>query len=312
MKASEAAVSAEEVFASLHGCAIALLVLCVLHVLSMSGLVGLVPACSILFCSYRPGQIYVYHRGGWLRFLLILTAVISAISGFVTLLAAVYTKSLVPPIAEACDGCEAESAREVPTIPFVGSAVNVPFVLDSPFAEFERSESGWHAPATSSPLLSLGRALFSAAAPMTPLVLGGNHISWHGDVPLQQQTVTAAASLASSDAAAHPGDATSLAASSANASGASDAASERTQTRLEECVPESGPLKGQSLTRSDCDEVLNGTRITFSWCIFNTLFELGICIFSSMIAHMVGVILSMGRPNMGQPRYDESSSLVGS
>jgi len=193
MKSSEAAVSAEEVYASLHGCAIALLVLCVLHVLSVSGIVGLVAACQILFCSYRPGHVYVYERGGWLRFLLVTTAIISGLSGFVTLLAAVYTKSLMPPIAEACDGCDSEEAKDVPTIPFMGSSVNVPFVLDSPFAEFERSDGGWGAPATSSPLLSWGRALFSAAVPMTPLVLGGNHISWHGDVPLQQQSVAAAA-----------------------------------------------------------------------------------------------------------------------
>ena len=341
MKSSEAAVSAEEVYASLHGCAIALLVLCVLHVLSVSGIVGLVAACQILFCSYRPGHVYVYERGGWLRFLLVTTAIISGLSGFVTLLAAVYTKSLMPPIVEACDGCDSEDATDVPTIPFMGSSVNVPFILDSPFAEFERSDGGWGAPATSSPLLSWGRALFSAAVPMTPLVLGGNHISWHGDVPLQQQSVAAAASPAASDAvaaaaslassdaaaatdaaataaspgssdAAPPADASLWEDFSANASRASDAAKERTRRRLKTCVPESGPLMGQQLTRSDCDEVLNGTHVTFSWCIFNALFELGICIFSSIIAHMVGVILSMGRPNGSQPRYDESSSLVGS
>lgn len=307
MKRSEAAISAEEVYASLHGCAIALLVLCVLHVLSLSGVVGLVAACQILFCSYRPGQLYVYERGSWLRFLLITTAVISGVSGFVALLATVYTTSLVPPITEACDGCNTEEGRVLPTTPFMGSA-SVPFVLDSPFTEFERSDGGRGPSSTSSPLLSLGRALFSAAVPMTPLVLGGNHISWHGDVPLQQQADAAAASPASRDVAPPP----SLAVSTANSSGASDAATERARRRLETCVPESGPLQGQTLTKSDCDEVLNGTRITFSWCLFNALFELGICIFSSIIAHMVGAIVSMGRPGGSQFRFDESSSLVGS
>ena len=47
--------------------------------------------------------------------------------------------------------------------------------------------------------------------------------------------------------------------------------------------------------------------------LYQMLVEIvGICIFSSIIAHNVGVILSMGRPNGSQPRYDESSSLVGS
>ena len=78
--------------------------------------------------------------------------------------------------------------------------------------------------------------------------------------------------------------------------------------RLKKCVPESGPLEGQPLTRDQCDELLNTTGATFFWCFFNALFELGIFIFACLVAIKIKTILNLVGPSLAP--YSESSNLV--
>ena len=285
--------SADEVYSSLHGCTIVLLVLSILHCLMLSGILGIITAAMILCCASRPGAAGIYASGKCFLGTAIMCAVVAGISCIIALVIAISSKSLQPPIQEACVGCEAVGGG----ITGSGQEEVVPFAA---LADFEatghliseaasRSRENLTAvPGEASSLLaseplvpfgalseypyssglaSAGRAIYAVLSPLTPLLLSAEK-----DTPVVR---------------APKGD---------------------HKRRLKTCVPDSGPLEGQSLTKRQCQELMSTTQATFFWCFFNALFELGIFIFACLVAIKIKTILNLVGPSLAP--YSESSNLV--
>jgi hypothetical protein len=281
--------SADEVYSSLHGCAIVLLVLSILHCLMLSGVLGIITASIILCCVSRPGPAGIVASGNCIMCSSITTAAVAGVSFIIAVLLAVSALSLQPPIAEACMDCDTIG-------PGAGDEVVVPF---GTFRDFEATRSiisdaagrsRENATDLVSPtatslvserfvpfgvlaeypfstgLVSVGRAVHAVLSPLTPVFLAAE----------RENPVVRAPSTPK-------------------------------RRRLKKCVPESGPLEGQPLTRDQCDELLNTTGATFFWCFFNSLFELGILVSASLVASKVRQILSL---MSGMAPLNESSGLI--
>ena len=220
-------------------------------------------------------------------------AAVAGISCIIALVIAISSKSLQPPIQEACVGCEAvgggiTGSGQEEVVPFAALAnfeatghliseaasrsrenlTAVPgeassLLASEPLVPFGAlSEYPY-----SSGLASAGRAIYAVLSPLTPLLLSAEK-----DTPVVR---------------APKGD---------------------HKRRLKTCVPDSGPLEGQSLTKRQCQELMSTTQATFFWCFFNALFELGIFIFACLVAIKIKTILNLVGPSLAP--YSESSNLV--
>lgn len=231
--------SADEVYSSLHGCTVVLLVLSILHCLMLSGILGIITASMILCCVSRPGTAGIYASGKCFLGSAIFCAVIAAVSCIIALAIAISSKSLQPPIAEACLGCDAVGAGITGTgqeqvVPFYGLASDFEATghLISESAARTR-ENLTAVPGQASSLLAseplvpfgalsdypfsgglagAGRAIYAVLSPLTPLFLSAEK-----DTPVVR------------------------------------APKVEHKRRLKTCVPESGPLEGQSLTKRQCE-----------------------------------------------------------
>jgi hypothetical protein len=285
--------SADEVYSSLHGCTVVLLVLSILHCLMISGILGIITASMILCCASRPGTAGIYAGGRCFLWSAITCAVVAGISCAIALALAISSKSLPPPLAVGCAGWEAVGGG----IEHGGGESVVPFgalagfeatghIVSEAAARTRENFSSVPGQATSlvvseklvpfgvladypfsSGFAAAGRSIYSVLSPLTPLLLSAEK-----DTPVVR--------------APRP----------------------EHKRRLETCVPDSGPLKGESLTKSECAQLMSTTQATFFWCFFNSLFELGICIFASLVAYKVDTILRLVGPALAP--YSESSNLV--
>ena len=286
--------SADEVYSSLHGCTVVLLVLSILHCIMLSGVLGIITAAMILCCASRPGTAGIYASGKCFLGTDITCAAVAAISCIVALVIAISSKSLQPPIQEACVGCEAVGGG------IAGNAGQEQVVPFGALADFEATghliseaaartrENLTAVPGQASSLLAseplvpfgalseypfssgfagVGRAIYAVLSPLTPLLLSAEK-----DTPVVR---------------APKGD---------------------HKRRLKTCIPDSGPLEGQSLTKRQCEELMSTTQATFFWCFFNALFELGIFIFACLVAVKIKTILNLVGPALAT--YSESSNLM--
>ena len=79
---------------------------------------------------------------------------------------------------------------------------------------------------------------------------------------------------------------------------------------------DSKPLAGQPLTQEQCASLIESSQATFSWCIFNSIFTLGICASAAIIANKVRAIRALDRDRVtpysssASLPYDEASALV--
>ena len=325
--------SADEVYSSLHGCTVVLLVLSILHCLMLSGVLGITVASMILCCASRPGTAGIYASGKCFLGTAITCAAVAGVSCIIALALAISSKSLQPPIAEACVDCEAmgggiTGSGQEQVVPFGALAdfeatghliseaaartrenlTSVPGQASSLLASEPLVPFGALADYPfSSGLADAGRAIYAVLSPLTPLILSAEK-----DTPVVRGPKVA-----------H-------------------------KRRLKTCIPESGPLEGQSLTKRQCEvrllrsnawlqechsnlwssdpppllppscshrcsdrlvqELMSTTQATFFWCFFNSLFEMGIFIFACLVAYKLKTILSLVGPALAP--YSESSNLM--